>query len=112
MVSGTIGDGTLGLRVASGGLTDLSESHRAYLADRYRLPRPRVALGQGLRGIVHAATDVSDGLIADLGHICEASGLGAQVQAADIPISLAARAVLEGRNGAELADLVTGGDDY
>jgi len=98
-VSGTIGDGALGLRAARG------EIDSAWLADRYRLPQPRLALGRALRGIATACMDVSDGLVQDLGHLCRASGCGAVLRAATVPLSAAAR-------GADLALLITGGDDY
>ena len=99
-VTGTIGDGALGLLAATGKLADLT----GYLADRYRLPRPRLDLVP--YGIAHAAMDVSDGLVQDLGHLCRASGLGAVVQAESVPLSDAAR--LAGR----LELCLTGGDDY
>jgi thiamine-monophosphate kinase len=113
MVSGTIGDGTLGLGVVSGAWGELSELHRAYLLDRFRVPEPRLALGQGIRrGLARSAADVSDGLIADLGHIGAASGLGAVVKAADVPLSDAARAALDVAGPSLLPDLLSGGDDY
>lgn len=116
-VSGTIGDGTLGLEVALSrklegpSLRQLEELHR-----RYRLPDPRLALGAALASSgggtdVHAAADVSDGLVADLGHICAASRAGALIRAEAVPLSDAARAALA-RNPSLLARLVTGGDDY
>jgi thiamine-monophosphate kinase len=115
-VSGTIGDATLGLAVLSGDLPELSDGVRDYLIGRYRLPRPRLALGQALveRAVAHAAIDVSDGLVADLGHVCQASGLAGEVEAQRIPLSGTARAALGGRAGEPdaLARLATGGDDY
>ncbi|NQV21203.1 MAG: thiamine-phosphate kinase [Rhodospirillales bacterium] len=112
MVSGTVGDGTLGLRAVLGELTGLSGINRAYLLDRLRLPQPRLTLGQGLRGVARAAVDISDGLVADLGHICNASGLGASVHVDKIPLSGAATELL-GAGGVDLLPaLLTGGDDY
>lgn len=110
-VSGTIGDAFLGLAVLQGGTLALPETDRAFLADRYHLPRPRPALGQALLGVASAALDVSDGVLQDLGHICKASGCGAEVELGLIPFSDAGRHLV--RTGAFRAeDLVTGGDDY
>ena len=101
-VTGTIGDGALGLAVAQGRLADPS----GHLLDRYRLPRPR--LGLALAGIATAGMDVSDGLVQDLGHLCRAAGLGAEIEAALVPLSPPARAA-----GPEwLPACLTGGDDY
>ncbi len=101
-VTGSIGDGALGLLAATGQLADPT----GYLADRYRLPRPRLGLAR--HGVVHAAMDVSDGLVQDLGHLCRASGLGATIRAEDVPLSPAAR-----ESGDEhLVRCLTGGDDY
>ncbi len=110
-VSGCIGDGALGLMAIEGRAGELAAAHRDYVIDRYRLPRPRLALGQRLVGLAHGVIDVSDGLIADLGHICETSRLGAKIEAASLPLSDAARAALADDPGL-LATLVTGGDDY
>lgn len=98
-VSGRIGDGYLGLRAARGERPDADGA----LARRYRLPEPRLALGRALRGLAHAAMDVSDGLLQDLSHLCRAGGLAAEVEAARVPVSDPA---------APIAALVTGGDDY
>lgn len=110
-VSGTIGDGYLGLRVARGDHGDLADRLRAYLLGRYRLPTPRVALGRGLAAFAHAAMDISDGLVADLGHICAASGVGAEIQAAMVPMSDAAQ-IAVARQPTLLPALLSGGDDY
>lgn len=107
-VSGSIGDGALGLAALKSGLND---DNAAYLIDRYHLPRPRLELAVLLRGIAHAAIDVSDGLIADLGHICDVSGLGAEIEAARVPLSTAAQAAVTA--APVLMDtILTGGDDY
>ena len=107
-VSGSIGDGALGLRVLQGKLAADAEGH---LARRYRLPEPRLALGQALRGVARAAMDVSDGLVQDLGHLCRAAGCGAEVIADAVPLSAAASAALAG-DAALLPLILTGGDDY
>ncbi|MDN3566649.1 thiamine-phosphate kinase [Paeniroseomonas aquatica] len=107
-VSGTIGDGALGLRVLQGRLPGDAAGH---LADRYRLPRPRLALGAALAGVALAAMDVSDGLVQDLGHLCRAGGVGARLEATAVPLSPAARALVMA-DPALLALVLTGGDDY
>jgi thiamine-monophosphate kinase len=110
-VSGTIGDAYLGLAVLRGGYAGLPAQDRAALADRYQLPEPRTALGPRLVGIAHAMQDVSDGLVADLRHICAASQVGATVALASLPLSTAARHAIAG--AADLpVKLATGGDDY
>ena len=103
-VSGTIGDGGAGLLAAQGQLTGTGAD---WLRDRYDLPIPRLALGQGLAGLVHAAMDISDGLLQDLGHICRASHLGAQIRIDHIPLSEAYAAT--GWDRLRAAGL---GDDY
>ncbi|MBW6396511.1 thiamine-phosphate kinase [Roseomonas sp. HJA6] len=107
-VSGTIGDGALGLRVLRGELPDDAAGH---LARRYRLPEPRLALGQAIAGVIHAGMDVSDGLVQDLGHLCRAAGCGAELDAAAVPLSPAAAALIAG-DAALLPAILTGGDDY
>ncbi len=109
-VSGTVGDGALGLRILQRRLR-LSAAHGRALTARYHRPTPRIALGRGLVGLAHAAIDVSDGLVADLGHICETSGVSAVLEATRVPLSPAVRAALDSRP-ALLADVLTGGDDY
>ena len=107
-VSGTIGDGALGLRVLQG---RLAGDAAGQLARRYRLPEPRLALGQALAGVARAAMDVSDGLVQDLGHLCWAGGCGAVLRAAEVPLSAAA-AALVAADPALLPLVLTGGDDY
>ncbi|MFQ5774346.1 MAG: thiamine-phosphate kinase [Kiloniellaceae bacterium] len=112
-VSGTLGDGALGLEVLRGGLADLPAAEREALAMRYRLPRPRLSLGEALveTGLGTAAIDVSDGLVADLGHVAETSGLAAEIEAAAVPLSPAARRALAADPGLRPA-VLAGGDDY
>ena len=110
-ISGTVGDATLGLRAVRGGLADLTPEDHAALAARFRLPEPRLALGTALLGVATCAIDVSDGLVADLGHICAESGVAARIGADAVPLSAAARRAVDGGEAA-IADLVTGGDDY
>jgi thiamine-monophosphate kinase len=110
-VTGTLGDGALGLAVRRNMLSGAGPKDRKYFTERYRLPQPRVALGHMLVGAASAALDVSDGLVQDLGHICAASRVGAVIEAASLPLSPPARRVLE-REPARLADVLGGGDDY
>lgn len=112
MVSGTIGDGALGLAVQRGRCAGLEPALRDALIDRYRLPQPRVTLGPALSGVARACLDVSDGLLGDLGHICRASGLGAVVEADAVPLSAAARAAVATDESLLRSAVLCGGDDY
>jgi thiamine-monophosphate kinase len=105
-VSGTIGDGALGLLASTGVLTA-----DPFLVERYRRPRPRTTLGPRLVGLARASMDVSDGLVQDLGHLCRASGVGAEIEAARVPLSAATK-VLVAAEPSLLATVLTGGDDY
>jgi thiamine-monophosphate kinase len=114
-VSGTIGDGALGLKVhgpaAPPWVAGLSDRHRAALADRYLHPQPRLRLAAGLQAHASAAMDVSDGLVGDLAKLLKASGAGAEVDLDAVPLSEAARAAIMADPA--LAELAwTGGDDY
>lgn len=110
-VSGTIGDAALAVALMAGGSSPAEAAEQEHLLDRYRLPRPRVALGPALRGVATAAIDVSDGLVADLGHVCETSSVGAEIDASRVPLSPAARDALAVRP-ALMETVLTGGDDY
>ena len=113
LASGTIGDGWLGLAAAQGRL-DAGEDDRTWLAARYRLPEPRLGLGEALRAWASAAADVSDGLAADAGRIAIASDLGVELELDRMPLSPPARAWLarQADRRAALAALAIGGDDY
>ncbi|HTQ34399.1 MAG TPA: thiamine-phosphate kinase [Stellaceae bacterium] len=110
-VSGTIGDAFLGLKVLRGEYRTLTTEHRAALAGRYQLPEPRTQLGPNLAGIADAMIDISDGLLADLGHICETSGVAAIVELGRVPLSPAAIEFVA-KDPSLLARLVAAGDDY
>jgi thiamine-monophosphate kinase len=111
-VSGTLGDAMLGL-AALQGRTQLDEAELALARSRLERPTPRVALGERLRGIATAMIDVSDGLTGDLGHILEASSVGARVSLARLPCLPALAARLQGRErDLALACVLAGGDDY
>jgi thiamine-monophosphate kinase len=113
LVSGTIGDGWLGL-LACTLSTGLNPQQEAWLADRYRLPQPRTGLADALRAHAHAAADVSDGLIADAGRIARASGVRIALDLDRLPLSPAAVAWLLAQPDEVAAriDLASGGDDY
>lgn len=111
-VSGTVGDAAFGLHVSTGQAVGLDAAAAEFLRGRYLLPEPRLELGRALPGIAHAAMDVSDGLVGDLGHICETSGVAAVIEAASLPLSVAARAAMAAGVGDGLATVLTGGDDY
>lgn len=108
-VSGTLGDAALGL-AAKQGRAAMDDAHRRFATDRLEQPSPRLALGLALRGLASSAIDLSDGLVADLGHICERSGLAANIRNADVPLSECVRAVADGALRLQLA--LAGGDDY
>lgn len=110
-VSGSIGDAGAGLAVLSGAGASLSEVDRSHLIGRYRLPEPRLALGQRLTRLASASLDVSDGLIADLGHIAEVSRVRIAIEAPRIPLSAACMALWGKDTGASLR-AATAGDDY
>ncbi|MDO8812045.1 MAG: thiamine-phosphate kinase [Gallionella sp.] len=133
-VSGCLGDAALALAHLQGRIALSDAELAACLLALYR-PQPRVALGLALRGIASSAIDISDGLLADLGHILEASQLGAEIRFDALPVSdvlrsysVGARHACESRPGgaptvqsSNLASLkwaliqhcvLSGGDDY
>jgi thiamine-monophosphate kinase len=110
-VTGTIGDAFLGLRLLRGAYPKTAPEHGATLIGRFRVPDPRTQLGPLLAGIAHAMIDVSDGLIADLGHVCETSHVAGIVELDALPLSPAAREVCE-RDPDLRPLLAAGGDDY
>lgn len=114
-VSGTIGDAGIGLLLRSGDAVaarwPLDPASRTALIRRYRRPSPRLALIEPLRSFARASMDLSDGLIKDLDRMCRASGVGADIELARVPLSGAGGAVV----AAEpewLRRAVVAGDDY
>ena len=107
-VSGELGDARLALEVFRGRLSlsadDFEAARRAM-----ELPQPRVALGMALRGLASSAIDLSDGLVGDLGHVLQRSGVGARVDVDALP-----RSALLSRQAGDLQRecLLSGGDDY
>ena len=107
-VTGTIGDAGLGLSLLQGAPeNDLSSDDRQWLIERFRLPTPRLEFGADLLNAATAAADVSDGLVADAGHIAKASGLIIEIDATAVPLSEAAL-----RYGLDPLRAMTSGDDY
>lgn len=115
MVTGNLGAAAAGtaLMMAEHDPTGLSPEHRQEVLARQRWPEPRLEIGPllGTRGGT-AAIDVSDGLAADLGHICEASGVGMRIEASRLPVAPATRAVAEALDLDVLELALGGGEDY
>jgi len=114
VVSGTIGDAWLGLQARLDARKRLDAAYETYLAGRFTRPEPRLALAEAMRDHAHAAIDISDGLLADIEHIVNASGLSLTLALEDIPLSGAASAWLALQPDPKQARLAlaAGGDDY
>ena len=114
-VTGTIGDAALGLRmrqdVGAAERRGLTAARAGYLEGRFSRPRPRVEMIEAVRACASASMDISDGLMKDLDRLCRASGAGASIEAALVPLSDVARVLVEGGE-ARLEDLMFGGEDY
>jgi len=110
-VTGTLGDSALGLALLATSERSASPKDRAYLIGRHRHPTARVKTGMQLakQGMARAMMDISDGLVQDLGHLCQASGIGAVVQQAHLPLSPAFNRVAGPK---DLACALAGGEDY
>ncbi|MGH7814012.1 MAG: thiamine-phosphate kinase [Candidatus Binataceae bacterium] len=108
-VTGTLGDAALGWRILAGKMR-VPAAARKHLIDRCLRPSARIFAGRRLAAIspTPAAIDVSDGLVQDLGHILERSRVGAEIDAAAIPVSRAYRAAM----GRDLSLAMSGGEDY
>jgi thiamine-monophosphate kinase len=107
-VSGSLGDARLALDALYKKI-DLDHEQLASAAPRLHMPQPRVALGLALRGIAHAALDVSDGLIGDLGHILASSKVGASLRIADLPLG---PVLQQQATDIQHRLALSGGDDY
>ena len=108
-VSGTLGDAALTV-AARAKQSVVQKQILTSIARRLDRPTPRVGLGLALRGIARSAIDISDGLLGDLAHICERSGVAATLNVDDLPVSRAFKPLRETTDG--LRFLLTGGDDY
>jgi thiamine-monophosphate kinase len=107
-VTGTLGDAAAGLQLLR--RHGDSDARSLFLIERLNRPTPRVAAGLALRGHATACIDVSDGLLADLGHICAASGVGAEIDASLLPRSSALLDLFDDTTSWDFA--LSGGDDY
>lgn len=113
LVSGTLGDAALGLKLRAGGQeSGLGEAHRAHLVGRYLRPEPRLALIPVLRSYATAALDVSDGLVKDLTRLAAAAGAGIEVRYSALPQSEAVRAASVNSPTTVEQAVLGGGDDY
>jgi thiamine-monophosphate kinase len=114
-VSGTIGDGALGLSVRAGtpesAAWPIGTEGRQKLLDRYLRPTPRLGLRDSLLAHADAAMDISDGLAIDCARMCAASGVSARIDAAHVPLSQPTRVVVNA-DPALIEAVLTGGDDY
>lgn len=114
-VTGTIGDGALGLKLlrepARKTAWSLSDGEAKHLINRYRVPQPRVAIATAVRAHASAAMDVSDGLVGDLAKLCDVSNVSARIEARALPLSSAARKALAAEPGL-IETIAAGGDDY
>jgi thiamine-monophosphate kinase len=113
-VSGNIGDAFLGLQLVQDKISCSNKNHKAALISRHLQPSPRIDLGMKLvkLGLSKSAIDISDGLFAELLHICKASKLEAVVEQRKIPISDAAKFCLSKNDNIDPSQLFCGGDDY
>ena len=107
-VTGMIGDGWLGLQHLTGGRD--AGPHAEAVIRAYRLPEPPAGLARVIAVHARASLDVSDGLVADAGHLARASGVAVTIEAGAVPLSGAGRAFTT--RGGDPAALLTGGDDY
>jgi len=112
-VTGTLGDSAAGLRVLRGAASGPEQLVSA-LTRAHHLPVPRLQAGRAAAEsqLASAMIDLSDGLVSDLGHICEASGVGARIQNAGLPLSRELRALAEIADVDPISLALTGGEDY
>lgn len=111
LVTGTLGDAAGGLQwLQRGARVDEGDGRAAYLIERLHRPTPRLSAGLALRGRATACIDISDGLLADLGHICTESGLAAEIETELLPRSPMLMASFDELAVRDFA--LAGGDDY
>ena len=109
-VSGFLGDAAAGLAVLNGELLDLPDALRNELLERFWRPQPALGLGASLRGRASAMIDVSDGLLADAGHLARASGVCLRIDSSLVPRSPELRAAVPSQRA--LGWALAGGEDY
>jgi len=110
-VTGTIGDAGLGLMILQGELGTVALGRRTPLVGRYHLPQPRLGFGHSLPRFASAALDVSDGLVADAGHLARCSDVALEIEAERVPLSTSAGRMIKGRDDLKVR-LLGAGDDY
>lgn len=113
LMTGTLGDAALGLKLLQKTLKTESEDFYHFLTERYWIPQPRLKFGIRLiqNNLIHAMMDISDGLLGDLNHICQTSGVGAMIKSTLLPFSPATHFLCQ-QNPDLLETILTGGDDY
>lgn len=109
-VSGTPGDAAAGLEILKGDLSVVDAGISAVLAARFTRPVARLTLGQTLRDLASACIDISDGLLADAGHLAACSGVAIEVDSSLLPLSDALSSVVDIPQAQDWA--LAGGDDY
>ncbi len=110
-VTGTIGDAALGLLARQEKLPGLATQHQEFLINRYLLPEPRTAMYSAIRQFASSAMDISDGLVADLKKLCEASSVSARLNLPEVPLSTAVQEAIA-LESSLLETAISGGDDY
>ncbi len=113
-VSGTLGDAALALALQADSSSvaplNVNNEDREFLWQRLSRPQAQLRLGQALFGVANSCIDISDGLLADLGHICKQSGVGAELSIENLPLSSAYKNCFESEINYDYA--LNGGDDY
>jgi len=114
MVTGTLGDARAGLEIILRQVSRIREPVRGLLLERHLTPRPRLREGQflGASGKVHAMADVSDGLMSDIGHICRAGGVGAEIWREKVPVGESCAVVARACGVEAISWALAGGEDY
>jgi thiamine-monophosphate kinase len=108
-VTGTLGDAGAGLALYKTDLKGVKEQDAVYLKERLECPTPRIDIAKTIRSVAHSAIDISDGLLADLGHILKRSGVGAELNIDSLPLSPEISSIPKEQ---ALSYALTAGDDY